>query len=313
MRTKSISLCGLALLFAFLITGISSCHEHELVVIENNNPPFYDETPTLLIHNYINKLFIDLLGREATDEELAAETETLRAAKLNAAVRISLIRKLQTDTSFRVGDSSYKRTYHKWLYALMKSRLIEGASDDEINERIGPLEFSLYIMKLEGDSTSAEYMAVKKEITKLKDVLKIDNQYYNGQITITEAMRRLAFNAIFDEINMNTFNYIRATFDNLFYRFPTDEEFNAAFPMIEANQTSTLWGKVANSKEGHINIIAASPEISEGLITWAYETLLARKPNSSETYQLLPDFLIQPDFQKVQQAIMMTDEYAHFD
>ena len=58
------------------------------------------------------------------------------------------------------------------------------------------------------------------EYNKLNDILKSENQYRNGIISVSELHRRMVYNSIYDDINMNTFNYINAIFDNLLFQIP---------------------------------------------------------------------------------------------
>ena len=60
------------------------------------------------------------------------------------------------------------------------------------------------------------------------------SEYYNGmQLKLSEMHRRMIYNSVYDKINMNTFNYINAAFDNLLFRYPTQYEFNEVYLMIE--------------------------------------------------------------------------------
>ena len=73
-------------------------------------------------------------------------------------------------------------------------------------------------------------------------------QYYNAEISIRDVHRRMIYNSIYDDINMNTFNYINAVFDNLLFRYPTIYEFNQCQLMIDDNSTQILMGESGNSK-----------------------------------------------------------------
>ncbi len=55
--------------------------------------------------------------------------------------------------------------------------------------------------------------------------------------------------SIYDEINMNSANFINASFDDLYYRFPTLAEFDQAFPIIENNEAGQLFGEVVLKKD----------------------------------------------------------------
>ena len=48
------------------------------------------------------------------------------------------------------------------------------------------------------------------------------------------------------------------------------------------------------------------------MIIYAYKKFLARDPSSIEKYNLMQFFSIDKNYQKIEQFIMSTDEYAHF-
>jgi len=151
------------------------------------------------------------------------------------------------------------------------------------------------------------------QLAKLQAVLDSEEDYFLAEIGIADMCSAMIYNAVFDEINMNTFNFVNASFDNLFFRFPTDAEFYAGFNMIEYNQPASLMGKSGQNKQEYIDILVNSREFYEGLIIWTYQVLLAREPSTLETNQLMIDLWVDHDLQKVQRSIMITDEYAHFE
>ncbi|MGB1031091.1 MAG: hypothetical protein ACPGWM_00690, partial [Flavobacteriales bacterium] len=79
------------------------------------------------------------------------------------------------------------------------------------------------------------------------------------------------------------------------------------------NQPNIVMGELANNKIEYVNIIINNSEFDEGMIIWAYESLLARSPTSNEVFDLIPNFQETNDFQRVQRLIMISDEYAGFD
>ncbi len=287
----------------------SSCKKE--LVVENNQVPYYDEISTLLIENYVNRIYIDLIGREPLDSEMVAEVSFLRASDLTPASRESIIEKLQTDTNYVFGDSTYQIAYYKRFYELAKARVIEGASDQEIQEDIN--ELVLQIMRDSMDGNWAAYELHQMELKKLTDIFAAEDQYRQGLIGIDTIFGRLINNRIYDFINMNTFNFVNASFDNLLYRYPTQYEFDKAYNMIEYNQSETIFGEAGGNKDDYVQILVSTDEFYEGCIIWAYQTLLARDPNSAETYNAMLDFIVTHNFQKVQKDIMITDEYAGFD
>ncbi len=284
---KNILLC----FFLFLL--LPACKK-ETVITTDNEPPLVNNVSVVKIENYVNRIFIDLLGREPLDAELAAETEALRSANLTQTARAALVEKLQTGTDFIEGDTSYLHAYHQQLYNSAKGRCLEGASNADIQDYIG-------------GSSDPEV------IEKLEEVKRSKADLQNGEITLAQMFGRMINNAVYDDINMNTFNFVRASFDNLLWRYPTDFEFAAGFAMVEDGEERILFGQSGSSRADYTKIVIDSREMYEGMIIWAYRQLLARNPTTAETVALFEDFYATDDFEKVQKTVMVTDEYAGFE
>jgi len=296
------------ILIFILISTFLSCKKDN--IIPNNNAPYYGEIPTLLLENYVNRMYIDLLGREPLDDEMLQDVEFLRERDVTIGSRDTLLYKLQSDTNYIQGDSSYKIAYYHRLYNMIKVRLIEGASNEYINS-----ENYNWLFEYEKDSIAGNMIDANKkllEYNKLNDIIKSEKQYLNGTITIIEMHRRMVYNSVYDNINMNTFNYINAVFDNLLFRYPTTYEFNECQQMIDENSTQLLMGSSGNSKYDMGQIICNSNEFYEGLVNWSYIAFLGREANPEERDNLMNDLIINHDYQKIQRIIMSTDEYAHF-
>ena len=79
------------LFFAVLFVGCKK----ETIIIDGNNPPFYDKVPTIKIQNYVNRIFIDLIGREPLDSEMDENVDYLRKNNLSKDSRSVIIKKLK--------------------------------------------------------------------------------------------------------------------------------------------------------------------------------------------------------------------------
>ena len=295
-------------IICFLIV-VSSCKK-DILVIDDNNPPVYSAIPTVLIENYINRIYIDLIGREPLDSEMLIDVQYLRDNDVSIESRDSLIYKLQFDTLYIEGDESYKLAYFHRIYDMVKVRLIEGASNGDISSYM-----SNHYADYEVDSVAGNLIEAQKHLLKyyrLSAIIDSELDYYNNIIDIKEMHKRMIYNSIYDQINMNTFNFVNAAFDNLLFRYPTQNEFNNSYFMIEDNQPFTIFGYSGSNKLDFTNLICDSREFYEGIIQWTYLTMLARIPTSIERDFLMNDFYITTDFQKLQRFIMTTDEYAHF-
>ena len=292
-----------------LVFSFFAC-EKETIIIPNNNAPNYDEIPTILLENYVNRLYIDLIGREPLDEEMNLDVQFLRDNNVTIESRDTLISKLQFDTTYVEGDISYKNAYFHRLYEMVKVRMIEGASNAYIENEMGIFLFFYEVDSLAGNLIGAHNNLIN--YYRLKDIIDSESLFYNNFIDIKEMHRRMLNNAIYDQINMNTFNFVNAAFDNLLFRYPTQNEFNCSYSMIEDEIPQIVLGFSGSNKDDLINIICNSREFYEGIIHWSYLTLLARVPSTIETDYLMNDFYITCDFHKLQRYIMKTDEYAHF-
>ena len=297
------------LYIVFVAITIIACKK-DAVIIPNNNAPIYSEIPTILLENYVNRLYIDLIGREPLDDEMSSDVEFLRNNDVTLESRDSLIYKLQFETNFVPGDSSYKQAYFHRLYEMVKVRLIEGVSNGHI-QTVMNTRYNRYVNdSLGGNMISAHENLIK--YYRFKDIISSESDLYYNLIDIKEMHRRMINNPIYDNINMNTFNFVNAAFDNLLFRFPTQYEFNNSYAMIEDEQPYTVLGSSGTNKEDFINIICNTREFYEGIIHWTYLTLIARVPTTTETDFLMNDFYISCDFHKLQRYVMKTDEYAHF-
>lgn len=289
-----------------------SCNKEEAdgTVYKNNTAPYYDGLPTVLVQNYVNRLFIDLIGREPLDDEMEYEVQKLKDSRYSMEVRDTLIKKLQEDMSFIEGDSSYKRAYYNRIYEMFKVKMLEGASDADIEQERSMIYGNLVRDSLAGDWYSAEINLEK--VKKLDAVLAIDFDYYSGRIEISDAFARLLDNAVYDRINMNTFNFINASFNDLFDRFPSSMEFENAFNIIESDQPAVIFGETAANKGEYIELLVNSKEFYEGMIRWTYGTLLVREPLPQELEYGMSTFYFDHNLQSLQQFVLKTDEYANF-
>ena len=297
-----------------LLIFSSSCKKDgEINVIPDNTAPYYDEVPTAVIQNYVNRMYIDLIGREPLDDEMDGDVDYLKDNDLSIESRDSVLRKLQWNRDFIEGDSSYSRAYFRRFYDVSKVRLLEGASDGIIRQRQGNARFAAIVDSTNGDSVGYEENMFTWQ--KYENVLRSDWNYFSdstGTYDFRDMYFAMIYNGIYDIINMNTFNFINATYDDLFYRFPTEEEYENSFDMIEFNQSGTIFQRSGQNKVDYCNILLDTREFYEGMVRWSYLSLLAREPSTVELSDHMQYFFTDHDLQRVQREIMSTDEYANF-
>ncbi len=298
------------LLFLFISLVLLASCKKEPVVFEDNTIPEYAGVSTVVLNNYINRVYIDLIGREPLDAEMESDRAFLRTNNLSASSRTQLVDRLMFSTEFIDGDSSYRRAYVVKLYENLKARYIEGASEALLNERYGLYRGNAILDSLNGDMTS--YAMNMAEALRLDSLMVGRISYQNDAISIAELARRMMFNAVYDDINMNAFNFINASFDDSFFRFPTQPEFDQAYQIVELNEPSVLFGMVAQTKLEYLQILTSTGEFYEGMVIWAYQSLLSRNPTSQEVFIAAETLENNLDFSAVQRTILISDEYAGF-
>jgi hypothetical protein len=285
-----------------------ACRKQEVEVRPDNQAPDHDGVPTVVVQNYVNRLFIDLLGREPVDAEMDAEVAALEGADLSMAAREALVDKLMTSTAFVEGDSSYRNAYYQRQYESFKARFLEGVSDEVIDGFIGNAAQAALADSLSGDASGAsESNSALQRLLRLKSSR---TDYRDGLIGVNEVLKRMMFNDVYDEIHMNSFNFINATFDNLLFRYPTQAEFNAGYAMVENNASAVLFGQSAQNKGGYLDILVHSAEGMEGLVRLNYRSFLGREPSTYEAYHLTVALRSDHDLQRMQRTILTSDEYA---
>jgi len=290
---------------------IFSCTESENIDINNNKLPKYKSISTLRIENYVQRMFIDLLGRESTNQERDSFTAQLKRSDLHDSCRTRLVRTLLYDTTYHVGDSSYRHAFAQRIYDISKARFLEGASDPSIAQFVGNLDFAITVARLEGDSTRVYlYYDYRK---KYFDVLNSRILFRKNLIDYRQMTASMINNSIYDGINMNSFNFVNAAFDNVLSRKPTGDEFSRSFDIIEKNLSRSLFGRWATNKNEFCQVLTESDAFHEGQIRWFYYVMVQREPTTAEVSHLFFPFIKNHRIEEILETILITDEYAQFE
>ncbi len=300
-----------SLVFFVIVTVFFSCRkEKEEVVFQDNTIPYFDQVPRILLENYVNRVFIDLIGREPTDVEMNTQVDLLRSTNASEPSRIALIQRLMFDTTQVPGDGSYREAYIRKFYEDQKGRFLEGASEGTLQDDYNLWKLLAYQDSLNGNMIG--YEIFNNEASKMLAVINSRVQLQEDSIFFEEMCRRMMFNSLYDEINMNTFNFINATFDDSFGRFPTQSEYDAVEDAIEFNGSGQLFGQDVSSKVAYLNVLVGSAEFDEGFLRWAFKAYLAREATSSEVFTKVDLYRSGSNYSLLQQYILTTDEYAGF-
>lgn len=290
--------------------GLLSACDDKIDVVPDNNPSSEFNISDLKIENYINRLYIDLIAREPTDIELAENLDSLKAGDLSREHRLTIIRKLMTDTTPQINEGSYKEAYKRNLYNLAKIRCLESATDELFRQNR-----SIALNGAKKDSLLAKwdkYYAKLNAVRRYDNLLQVNDLLFEGTISFRELFAAIIDNPTYDRINMNTFNFVRATFDQLLWRLPSQQEYDVAFEMIENGIAGEIFGQKGTNKDDYISILINSWGMYEGMVIWAFQNYLQRPPESDELYSLLAEYTNGKTIDFVLEKILATDEYANF-
>lgn len=300
------------LLITVAVGTVLSCKKKS-DLIPDNTPPYSAEVPTVKVQNYVNRLFIDLIGREPLDSEMDAEVATLKAADLSFAAREALIDKLMFDETWRAGDSSYHYAYFLRFYELTKIRALgANSADGTIKQERGLIANAARNDSATGDWIGWAYNRAK--IDKCNKLLAANEEYREDIIDIHELYKRCIDNVVFEKEEMyNPNNYARTGFDHYLFRLPTDLERQQVYDMVQDGVAVThLLGMDGQNKDDYYRIISSCKEWHEGVIRWMYITFLGREATAEEVFNFMLTYGNTMNAQALQKEILKGNDYANF-
>ena len=295
------------ILFLIILSGLFTDCKKEPVnksyyqdtVISGNIAPPYDGVSSIKVNNYINRLYIDLLGREPLDTEISSGYTTLVNGALSQTTKESFINDLIT-----------KNEYYDRFFDIYSTKMIAGHDSVEILYSYLELKYitdSLLIPN--GDSLTTHVVLI--EMGRLEDLMAAKNDYKNDIISINEFIRRLMMNNIYDEINMGTENFVLATFENMFHRFPTENEKTASESIVDG-QPDILFLQSGNTKLDFSYIVTSCDEFYQGVIIDLYKIYMLREPTTQEVLEDLEGFKQTGIISSIQLNLLTSNEYAGF-
>ena len=280
---------GLLLLFSFLIF-ISSCSDEE-VIPDNAAPP--DQTiENVTISNYVNRVYVSVLGREASESEKNTGYNLLRQNNLSNTSRSQFL-----DQVFSSGN------YLPHLYDFARTELLNNLDTAQIT-------FYLYLFNLDLQDTAYQlYWSVFiYEIERLDSLQRVPADLANNLLDITHLHKRCANNYFYDQINMGTENFVISCFQHFLNRYPTTNELSEGKKMVDG-APAILFLESGQSKTEFLNIFFASRDYQEGLAINLYKRYLLRNPTSIEMGNAVQSFSTTHDYVQMQKDILSTNEY----
>lgn len=271
---------------------------YEPYYIENNDPPEYSGVTTLQVQNYVSRLYIDILGEQPQLDVLEEKVGYLQENDLSPEARETLIFELMEDDEYYVN-----------LYNYTSIQMINGVPREEIAGQIALFELLIQQYYDAGEVQLAQFY--EYELEKLEDLYTADAALQAGDISVNGFYRRFCFNSIYDEINMGSENMVISCFENLFSRYPTQEELLSGVSMVDG-VSAVLLQQSGNSKGDFVNIVTTTPEFYLGRVFEQYQRLMLREPTPIEEDEGSTLLQQTGSLQQLQASLLKTDEYAGF-
>jgi hypothetical protein len=271
---------------------------HGDTIITGNTIPNYTGVPTLTITLYVNKLYIDLIGRQATQNELTNNVNQLIQANLSSAARSVLVENLFTDSLF------YRR-----MFETTSDDFINGTGIAAIESQIDFFNYLAYFDSLNGNPLSSIYYDFEND--KMYQLMSSAYDLQNGSIDINTFYFRFLNNYFYDQVNMGTENFVKGTFDDLFRRPPVTEELDAAIKMVD-NVSTTLFLQSGSNKGDYMNIVTHTDAFYEGITRRYYQQFFLRQATSQEILTGISIIKPSGDYKALQKQLLISTEYAGF-
>ncbi len=282
-------------LFSLILVS-TSCKKEEITVYKEipGNKAVPDSTVSnLLPENYVNKVYISVLGRKATDAEYNSGLNTLKTNNFSPA-----------DRSIFLDQTLAKAEYLPHHYTMARVDLLNDIDTNEFTNYIAVFQLLLT------DTTYASiWQILNYEIVRLEKMKSLSADLKSGAISIRDAHLRCTNNYFYDQINMGTENFVVSLWQNFLFRYPTIDELTEASKMVNGFNGIVLL-KDGIGKDELLNIFFNSNEYYEGQARDFFKRYLFREPSSAEMSEMASLYKTSGNLKTLQKAILTSKEYS---
>jgi hypothetical protein len=280
-------------LYALLVVLIASCSKKEDVVVPNNVPPPDHSIDSSSIGIYINKVYINTLGREPIGNEKSSGATILKQHNFSVDDRKQFLETIFTKTD-------YKRN----LNSIARIEYLANLDSTDIDDELG-----LFMLLRSQPQYSTIYATLDYEIGRLNQLKSSLPDLNAGTITYQGLLKRCVNNYFYDQINMGTENFVVSTFQNFLFRYPTTFELASGSNMVNG-ANAELFLAVGKTKDDYIDIFFNSNDYYEGQVRFVFRKYLFREPGSAEMSYYADIYKNTNDFSVLEKEVFATDEYA---
>ena len=281
------------LFYTVLFFMFSSCKKYEEEIITGNVAPPDPTIENNIYEDFVNRTYIMVLGREPLASELTDHVNLLKNDRLSIASRETFLNTVFSTIDYR---------YH--LYEENRFNLLRDNDSNDVQ-----LFISLLINALSDSAQMQSWPIYQYEFDRLNLLSVAQLDFVNGNIKISEVQRRMVNNFFYDQINMNSQNFVLAVFQQLINRVPTQNELQGGVAMVDGLNSSVLF-QSGSSKEDFLTIVLNADDYFEGQVVLLYQKYLLRLPNSQEMTAGMNLYKSTDDYVKIQIDILKSDEFV---
>ncbi len=278
------SVCAICLL--------ASCSKEEEEFIAGNVAPPDETIESVTISNYVQKLYISLLGRKPTDAEKANDIEGLTTSSLSIDSREAVVKSI-----------SSKSDYIDNEYSILRTDVLNGADSAAFAGAKFVMEFSLTLTV-----NPLELDFWNDELSRIQPLIDLEANLNNGSKSLIDAHKIVVYNYIYDQINMGAENFVISLFQNFLFRNPTEAELESGKSMYN-DVSGTLFTISGKTRVELLDVFFGSLEYYEGQVRANYLRFLYREPTDNEIALLATQYQIDKDYNAIQKYILSSDEY----
>ncbi len=287
MRTTKIALGSLLLLLVLF-----SCDKQKEILVPDNTLPPDGTISNIVVESYVNRAYISLLGRKAEPSEFASAEVILRSDNLSQGNREAFLATLiETDA------------YYDNVFEVGRALYLNSVDTVDIQDQV-----FLFNLLLQDPQYQDVYPILIAERDRMQLILDIPTELKDGSLGIIGMHKRLAYNYIYDQINMGTQNFVISMFQNFLFRYPSGEELTNSELMVNGFP-SQIFLQSGNSKESFVSIFFDSGDYFEGQVRDVFSRYLFREPDTEEMESLSNQYRNTGDYSQLLTTVLSTDEY----
>ncbi len=276
-----------------LIAFASSCTKTEDVIVRDNVPPPDHTIDSTTIEIYLNKVYINLLGREPLGNEKRDAMSILRQDNFSESGREQFLETLFSKTEYK--QNLYVVANHEYLLDL-----------DSLEIAIQIYQFNYFLTQ---PQYAPFYSIINYELARLEKLEDIMADMNASTLNYRSMLKRVSDNYFYDQINMGTENFVVSTFQNFLFRYPSDGELLQGKTMVDGNN-AILFLQTGRTKADYLNIFFNSDDYYEGQVRNAFTKYLFREPSPAEIALYAGIYKSGDNYGALQKEIFSSNEYA---